>query len=269
MANLIEEFEGLVDQWISPELKAMDRKMVFAKHPDGEYVLEDVRSAFAGYCACHQNPIVIQRILNDPGYDYSKEAPSLCSELTDEVHAFVQRTRMFQATGLTPDLIQHIQWLHYCLRDTGYCIDGGKCHHHCGENACSRQETCAPLSGSRMGADWSIPGTRELLGNRVRAYGVFRQRVDENEGREFFYHALWHRDYSPGEGERLVPGFFVPDPCCDEHAKTPDYAKLLKFYDVDSLEDLVRAQSKHVEKLQEKLQGYERPQPVLFNPRKG
>ena len=44
-----------------------------------------------------------------------------------------------------------------------------------------------------------------------RAYGVFRQRHDENHGREFFYHAMWHNDTIPDEGERVVPGWFLSD----------------------------------------------------------
>ncbi|KVV57965.1 hypothetical protein WT27_23845 [Burkholderia territorii] len=44
----------------------------------------------------------------------------------------------------------------------------------------------------------------------VRAYGVFRTRFDENDGKEFFYHANWHNEYLPQEGERIVEGWFVP-----------------------------------------------------------
>ncbi|WP_198432497.1 hypothetical protein [Burkholderia ubonensis] len=44
----------------------------------------------------------------------------------------------------------------------------------------------------------------------VRAYGVFRTRPDENDGKEFFYHANWHNDYIAPEGERIVEGWFVP-----------------------------------------------------------
>ncbi|KWA35761.1 hypothetical protein WT41_01550 [Burkholderia territorii] len=44
----------------------------------------------------------------------------------------------------------------------------------------------------------------------VRAYGVFRTRPDENGGQEFFYHANWHNEYLPQEGERIVEGWFVP-----------------------------------------------------------
>ncbi|WP_197962687.1 hypothetical protein [Burkholderia cenocepacia] len=43
-----------------------------------------------------------------------------------------------------------------------------------------------------------------------RAYGVFRTRPDENDGKEFFYHANWHNDYLPQEGERIVEGWFAP-----------------------------------------------------------
>ncbi|MDN7549118.1 hypothetical protein [Burkholderia cenocepacia] len=44
----------------------------------------------------------------------------------------------------------------------------------------------------------------------VRAYGVFRTRFDENDGKEFFHVAHWHNDYLPQEGERIVEGWFVP-----------------------------------------------------------
>jgi hypothetical protein len=50
-----------------------------------------------------------------------------------------------------------------------------------------------------------------LTGNHHRAYATFRQRDDENHGREFFYSAMWHNDTIPDEGERIVPGWFLSD----------------------------------------------------------
>lgn len=46
---------------------------------------------------------------------------------------------------------------------------------------------------------------------RVRAYGIYRTNPEENEGKEFFYYAMWHNDTIPGDGERVVPGYFTPD----------------------------------------------------------
>jgi hypothetical protein len=46
---------------------------------------------------------------------------------------------------------------------------------------------------------------------RYRAYAIFRQRPDENDGKEFFYHAMWHDQTIPDNGERMVPGWFIPD----------------------------------------------------------
>lgn len=42
-------------------------------------------------------------------------------------------------------------------------------------------------------------------------YATFRKREDENDGREFFFHALWHNETSVSAGERVVKGRFIPD----------------------------------------------------------
>lgn len=61
------------------------------------------------------------------------------------------------------DLLAHVKWLHYCLREAGHCIDGGKCHHECShlrmgsKGACFRQDACVPLTGSRLTDDWKLP----------------------------------------------------------------------------------------------------------------
>jgi hypothetical protein len=44
-----------------------------------------------------------------------------------------------------------------------------------------------------------------------RAYAIMRQREDENNGVEFFYTALFHRDTVLSAGERYLDGWFVPD----------------------------------------------------------
>lgn len=60
------------------------------------------------------------------------------------------------------ELLMHVKWLHYCLREAGYCIDGGKCHHGCDvKGDCWRQDGCSPLSGSRLTDDWKLPGKTE------------------------------------------------------------------------------------------------------------
>jgi len=45
----------------------------------------------------------------------------------------------------------------------------------------------------------------------VRAYAIYRTNPEENEGNEFFYYAMWHNDMIPGDGERVVSGYFTPD----------------------------------------------------------
>jgi hypothetical protein len=72
-------------------------------------------------------------------------------------------------------------------------------------------------------------------GERVRAYAIYRQRPDENDGNEFFYAALWHNDTIPGEGERTVPGWFVPDAAAVEPAAplTPHGPDIEQMLDAD------------------------------------
>jgi hypothetical protein len=48
-------------------------------------------------------------------------------------------------------------------------------------------------------------------GEAVRAYAIYRTRLEENEGEEFFFAANWHNDYIAQDGERIVSGLFVPD----------------------------------------------------------
>lgn len=60
-------------------------------------------------------------------------------------------------------MLQHIKWLQHCLREAGYCIDGGKCHHRCDvEGDCWRQEGSCPLSGSHLTDDWKLPEKAQL-----------------------------------------------------------------------------------------------------------
>lgn len=44
---------------------------------------------------------------------------------------------------------------------------------------------------------------------------------------------------------------------------TEDIATLMKFYSVNTLDDLVKAQAEHVERLQAKLLVFEKTQPAL------
>jgi hypothetical protein len=53
---------------------------------------------------------------------------------------------------------QHIAWLHTILRENAHCIDGGTCHHGCGEKGtCFREANCVPLSGSKLDDNWTLP----------------------------------------------------------------------------------------------------------------
>ncbi|MGG5541918.1 hypothetical protein P4G95_08955 [Burkholderia vietnamiensis] len=62
------------------------------------------------------------------------------------------------AAPIHPDVLAHIKWLHYCLREAGHCIDGGTCHHECGpKGECWRQDGSVPLTGSRLTDDWKLP----------------------------------------------------------------------------------------------------------------
>jgi hypothetical protein len=68
---------------------------------------------------------------------------------------------------------------------------------------------CLRVAKAAIAAHEAIPTNSEL--NRHRAFAMFRQRTDENRGKEFFYTAMWHGDTRPDEGERMVPGWFLPD----------------------------------------------------------
>lgn len=59
----------------------------------------------------------------------------------------------------------HIAWARDTLRETGHCIDGGKCHHGCAKKAsepCWRKDSggCLPLTGSRLSNDWTLPAVK-------------------------------------------------------------------------------------------------------------
>ncbi|WP_260426377.1 hypothetical protein [Burkholderia cepacia] len=63
-----------------------------------------------------------------------------------------------ECAATADDILAHIKWMHYCLREAGHCIDGGKCHHECGpKGECWRQHGCVPLTGSRLTDDWKLP----------------------------------------------------------------------------------------------------------------
>ena len=70
------------------------------------------------------------------------------------------------------------------------CADGGKCHHRC-TDTCLRRSTCAPLSGSGLRFDWSVPALRadaDLAGDRfeVPVSGWSGPAHDEREAVERF-----------------------------------------------------------------------------------
>jgi hypothetical protein len=68
-----------------------------------------------------------------------------------------------EPVAIPADVLAHIKWLHYCLREAGHCIDGGTCHHECGpKGACWRQDGCVPLTGSRLTDDWKLPATAPI-----------------------------------------------------------------------------------------------------------
>ena len=55
-----------------------------------------------------------------------------------------------------------------------------------------------------------------ILANRDRpdppkCFGVFRIEADANEGKEYFFAALWHNETRWGEGHRVVAGRFVSE----------------------------------------------------------
>lgn len=55
-----------------------------------------------------------------------------------------------------------------------------------------------------------IDQLKKLIASGEPCFAIYRQRPDENEGREFFFAAHWHGDTQPSEGERLVSGVFLP-----------------------------------------------------------
>ncbi|MCQ0033621.1 hypothetical protein [Burkholderia glumae] len=73
-----------------------------------------------------------------------------------------RRAAVSPATAEPEEVRAHVKWLHSCLRDAGYCIDGGKCHHECGSKGdCFRQAGCVPLTGSHLSDDWTLPVASE------------------------------------------------------------------------------------------------------------
>ncbi|MBL8355599.1 MAG: hypothetical protein JNM01_12290 [Delftia acidovorans] len=59
-----------------------------------------------------------------------------------------------------------------------------------------------------MRADQSSAVSVPTEGHKL--WAVFRQREDENDGKEFLHYALWHKDTILSTGERYVEGYFVP-----------------------------------------------------------
>ncbi|MFY4709905.1 hypothetical protein [Burkholderia glumae] len=74
----------------------------------------------------------------------------------------LKRAAVSPATAEPDEVRAHVKWLHSCLRDAGYCIDVGKCHHECGSKGdCFRQAGCVPLTGSHLSDDWTLPVASE------------------------------------------------------------------------------------------------------------
>lgn len=77
------------------------------------------------------------------------------------------------------------------------CADGGKCHHRC-TDTCLRRSTCAPLSGSGLRFDWSVPALRadaDLAGDRfeVPVSGWSGPAHDEREAFNAEYDRICNR----------------------------------------------------------------------------
>lgn len=96
-------------------------------------------------------------IIESPSPSNNREFPTSMSELDCE-HRIALAPSQPAAVPIHPDVLAHIKWLHYCLREAGHCIDGGTCHHECGSKGeCWRQDGCVPLTGSRLTDDWKLP----------------------------------------------------------------------------------------------------------------
>ncbi|WP_208455952.1 VRR-NUC domain-containing protein [Burkholderia vietnamiensis] len=96
-------------------------------------------------------------IIKSPSPSNNREFPTSMSELACE-HRIALAPSQPAAAPIHPDVLAHIKWLHYCLREAGHCIDGGTCHHECGpKGECWRQDGCVPLTGSRLTDDWKLP----------------------------------------------------------------------------------------------------------------
>lgn len=81
-----------------------------------------------------------------------------CDDHAARVAGAEQLLALVEAGQQAAAIHAHITWLHGILRESGRCIDGGKCHHGCqAGQPCSRQRTCAPLQGSGLGDDWRVP----------------------------------------------------------------------------------------------------------------
>lgn len=50
-----------------------------------------------------------------------------------------------------------------------------------------------------------------IAGKAVDCYGYYRQLPQENDGKEYFFYAMFHGDTNPDFGERMVKGVFIPE----------------------------------------------------------
>jgi hypothetical protein len=74
------------------------------------------------------------------------------------LRALLATSPVEQHEAAPANVLAHVKWLHYCLREGGRCIDGGKCHHKCDpKGECWRQDGSVPLTGSRLTDDWKLP----------------------------------------------------------------------------------------------------------------
>ncbi|ACR29193.1 hypothetical protein [Burkholderia glumae] len=96
---------------------------------------------------------------------------SSTAQACNELGCFYLESGEGEPATAEPDEVRaHVKWLHSCLRDAGYCIDGGKCHHECGSKGdCFRQAGCVPLTGSHLSDDWTLPVASEPATSDERA----------------------------------------------------------------------------------------------------
>ncbi|WP_257811663.1 hypothetical protein [Burkholderia glumae] len=125
------------------------------------------------------------------------------------------------ATAEPDEVRAHVKWLHSCLRDAGYCIDGGKCHHECGSKGdCFRQAGCVPLTGSHLSDDWTLPVASEPATAEPTDYAAIeREHFGDPDKRTGIYapataaeraaFEAWVTERTSLPATRDVDGFYV------------------------------------------------------------